>query len=289
MKHRSVLIVGCGDLGQRAGAQLLDLGASITGVRRNIDRLPSTFLGRAANYTQPGSLSFAAELKPDYVLAIFNPVDRSVAGYESGFQHAMQNLLSGLGQHRPRHIVMSSSTRVFVESCGGWVDEHSAVTSDDPCALAIIAAEQQLLHSIHAASVVRFAGIYGVPGGRLISRIRQGELCPPAPVSYTNRIHRDDCAGFLVHLLRLAEAGTALEPVYIGVDNEPAPRFEVESWLAAQMGLNQPPTAGAVPIASVQHHSPGHKRCRNTALRNSGYQLMFPDYRSGYGALLAST
>jgi nucleoside-diphosphate-sugar epimerase len=288
MKGRSVLIVGCGDLGLRAGAQLLDLGASITGVRRNIERLPATFLGRAANYTRPGSLSFAAALKPDYVLAIFNPADRSVAGYKAGFQQAMENLLSGLGDHRPRHIVMSSSTRVFAESLGGWVDEHSAVTSEDPWAVAIIAAEQLLLNSMHSASVVRFAGIYGIPGGRLLSRIRRGELCPPEPVSYTNRMHRDDCAGFLVHLLQLAEASTALEPVYIGADNEPAPRFEVESWLAREMGMDHQPTEWASPTTPTQHNTAGHKRCRNAALRNSGYQLMYPDYRSGYGALLAS-
>ena len=288
MKRRSVLIVGCGDLGLRAGAQLSQLGASITGVRRNIDRLPATFLGRAANYTRSGSLSFAADLQPDYVLAIFNPADRSVAGYKAGFQHAMDNLLSGLGEHRPRHIIMSSSTRVFAESSGGWVDEHSAVTSEDPWAVAIIAAEQQLLNSVHAASVVRFAGIYGIPGGRLLSRIRRGELCPPEPVSYTNRMHREDCAGFLVHLLQLAEAGKALEPVYIGADNEPAPRFEVESWLASEMGLDHQSAEWASPSTPTQHNSAGHKRCRNTALRNSGYQLMYPDYRSGYGALLAS-
>jgi hypothetical protein len=113
-------------------------------------------------------------------------------------------------------------------------------------------------------------------------------LCPPLPVSYTNRIHRDDCAGFLAHLLLLAEAGAALETVYIGVDDQPAPRYEVESWLAARMGLPErestEPGSGDEP---TRHNSAGHKRCSNRALRDSGYRLLHPDYRSGYADLLA--
>jgi hypothetical protein len=289
MKSTSVLIVGCGDLGIRTGTLLLSQGWQVAGVRRDTARLPAEFAGYSANYTQSGSLDFIEAQQPEFVLATFNPADRSIAGYRAGFRTAMGNLLSGLGSHRPRHVLMASSTRVFAEANGGWVDETSALSAEDPWAQEIIAAERLLLDSGHLCSVVRFAGIYGIPGGRLLSRIRRGELCPPLPVSYTNRIHRDDCAGFLAHLLLLAQAGATLETVYIGVDNRPAPRFEVESWLAATMGLpgreSAEPGSGEEP---TRHNSAGHKRCRNHALRNSGYRLIYPDYQSGYADLLTS-
>ncbi len=289
MKTSSVLIVGCGDVGIRTGLRLVEKGWRVTGVRRDPAQLPTTFAGHAANYTQPGSLDFMAQLQPDFVVATFNPTDRSIAGYKAGFQTAMDNLLAGLGPHRPRHIVMASSTRVFAESRGGWVDEGSALAADDPCALEIIAAEQQLLASDFPASVVRFAGIYGVPGGRLLSRIRGGELCPPTPASYTNRIHRDDCGGFLAHLLLLAEAGKRLLPIYIGVDDLPAPRYEVESWLAMEMGLEHSLAVHSTPADNpTRHNTAGHKRCRNSALHDSGYQLIYPDYTTGYRALLTA-
>lgn len=290
MKKSSVLIVGCGDLGIRVGALLTKRGCTVTGVRRNTAELPGDFIGHAANYTERGSLNFAAQLKPDYVLAIFNPTDRSESGYKAGFQTAMSNLLSGLGEHRPRHILMTSSTRVFAEAEGGWVDETSALATKDACALEIIAAERLLLDSEHAASVVRLAGIYGIPGGRLLSRIRRGELCPEQPLRYTNRIHREDCAGFLMHLLGLADAGNTLEPVYIGVDDLPAPRYEVESWLAAEMGLEVEPGGSHIAPSDepARRNSAGHKRCRNSALRGSGYHLIFADYKSGYTDLITS-
>jgi hypothetical protein len=182
---------------------------------------------------------------------------------------------------------MASSTRVFAEANGGWVDEGSALTQKDLWAQPIIAAEQQLLNSGHAASVVRFAGIYGLHGGRLLSRIRRGELCPPEPESFTNRIHRDDCAGLIAHLLQRAQSGEAIARMIIGVDDLSAPRYEVESWLATELGVaNQSPEFLGTVEEPTRHNTAGHKRCRNTALRESGYQLLYPDYNRGYGAVL---
>lgn len=285
MKSSSVLFVGCGDIGVRAGQALLAMGWAVAGVRRSGGKLPQGFTAYSADYTEPGSLDFAADLAPDFVVTTFNPFDRSEAGYRRGFDTAMANLLAGLGRHQPRHILMASSTRVFAETGGGWVDESSALSQSDAWAQAIIAAERRLLDSPLSGSVVRFAGIYGIPGGRLVSRISRGEICPREPVSYTNRIHREDCSGFLVHLLQQAAAGGALEPVYIGVDNYPAPRWEVESWLAQQLGVALPDDdAGS--DEPIRHNTAGHKRCRNLALRASGYELIYPDYIAGYSALL---
>ncbi len=287
MKSASLLIIGCGDLGIRTGKLLLRQGLQVAGVRRDTARLPAEFDGYAVNYTQAGSLAFIETLQPEFVVTTFNPADRSLGGYRAGFRAAMTNLLAGLGRHRPRHILMASSTRVFAEREGGWVDESSALTTADASALEIIAAERQLLDSGHTASVVRFAGIYGLEGGRLLSRIRRGELCPAEPVSYTNRIHRDDCAGILAHLLKLAQAGHSLRPVYIGADDLPASRYEVESWLAQAMGVEELSASHPGVLDDPTRHNSGHRRCRNTALRESGYRLIYPDYKSGYGALLA--
>ena len=286
MKSRTVLIVGCGDLGIRCGSALAGAGAKVTGVRRDVSRLPGSIAGHAADYTVADSLAFAEALAPDYVIATFNPFDRSVDGYKAGFARAMENLLAGLGGHRPAHIIMSSSTRVYAESEGGWVHEDSALTDSDTFAAHIIAAEKALLESGHNATVVRFAGIYGIPGGRLLSRVRRGELCPAEPVSYTNRIHREDAGGFLAHLVAMVERDEAPRAVYNGVDDLPAPRYEVECWLAQQMGLDNF-AQGATPAGDpTRHNRSGHKRVKNVALRETGFEPAYPDYRAGYGALL---
>ena len=289
MKTYSALIVGCGDLGTRVGVTLHGRGWQVAGVRRDISRLPKGIAGYEANYTAPHSLDFMAAQQPDFILATFTPADRSLSGYESGFVLAMTNLLAGLGDHRPRHILAVSSTRVFAETAGGWVNEDSPLSTDDPRACILARAEQQLLDSGMSASVIRLAGLYGAPGGRLLSRVASGKLCSAQPVQYSNRIHRDDGAGFLAHLLLRAAAGESLGRVYIGVDDKPAPQYEVETWLAAQLGAGRQADSGlgdgdkpSVPAAAQ------HKRCRNKALHDSGYRLLYPCYQSGYRDVLAS-
>ncbi|TGD72594.1 epimerase [Mangrovimicrobium sediminis] len=275
----SLLVVGCGDLGIRAGTQLLQRGWRVDGVRRNVDALPAAFGRHAADYAAAGGLDFAAALAPDCVLATFTPSGRDVDGYRRGFAAAAANLLRGLGGHRPRRVLMVSSTRVYAEREGGWVDESAPLSSEDERALAIIAAEDALLASGLPVSVVRCSGIYGAPDGRLLSRIARGEVAAEKPLRYTNRIHRDDAAGFLVHLLEADDA--AVEPVYTCSDDDPAPAHTVDTWLAQQLGLASPLT----PIAPAADS--GHKRCRNQRLHASGYHLRYPDFRAGYSQVLA--
>ncbi len=279
MSRPSLLIVGCGDLGQRVGRLLRQW--HVIAVRRHPPGAGGEFDWRAADYSVPGSLSFAEALRPDFVLATFTPTSFDVDGYRRGFADAATNLLEGLGSHRVRHLVMVSSTRVYAEAAGGWVEESSPLSSTDPRARAIIDAERRFLASEHPASVVRFGGIYGAPDGRLLARIARGEVSPAQPVRYTNRIHRDDCAGFLAHLLQLARENRSLADVYNGVDDDPAPAHEVESWLAAAMGV-APGEGGS----TAQRLPAGHKRCLNRRLRDSGYRLRYPDYRAGYRNVL---
>ena len=282
MKGVTVLFLGCGDLGIRAGRSLLDAGARVIGVRRSAGQLPDNFEAVTADYTQPGSLAPLAALAPDYVVTAFKPDGRDEAGYRRGFLGAANNLVEGLGEHRPRRVLFVSSTRVFAEKAGGWVDEDSPLTTDDPPACRIIDAEQTLSAAGVAVTSVRCSGIYGDPHGRLLSRIAGGQLCAPEPVSYSNRIHRDDAASFLAHLIERDEAGDELASSYIASDDCPVPQHEVELWLAGQMGLDP----GSLRFDAARMVS-GHKRCRNARLHASGFALSFPDYRAGYDSVLA--
>lgn len=287
MKRNSVLFVGCGDLGVRSGLRLLAKNWQVAGLRRDPTRLPEGFMSYAGDYTVSGALDFVAELQPQYIVATFNPSDRSEKGYFQGFAGGAENLLAGLGSHRPRQILLASSTRVYSENAGGWVDESAALAIADPRAQAIIAAERALLESVHPVSVIRFAGIYGHRGGRLLERIKRGEVSPREPQQFSNRIHRDDCAGFLCHLLECAETGRKLAPVYNGVDDLPAPQFEVDSWLAAALAQR----ISTAESSLARAHSPlvsVNKRCSNHLLHEVGYALHYPDYRSGYRAVLAA-
>lgn len=279
----SLLIIGCGDLGIRVGRALRGEGWRVGAVRRRPPLDAQDLEWHAADYCEAGALDFAAAWAPDFVLATFTPLGRDVEGYRAGFSGAARHLLDGLGAHCPRHLFYVSSTRVYAESAGGWVDEDSPLSTTDERALAIIDGERRLLDSGITATLVRCGGIYGASPGRLISKVSRGEIAPEIPIRFTNRIHRDDCTGFLLHLLKRAQQGKSLAPVYNAVDDRPAPAHEVETWLATELGRGEqahsrPDTPGPV----------SHKRCRNTLLHNTGYRLRYPDYRAGYRAVLAA-
>ncbi len=282
MKTGTVLIVGCGDLGIRLGLQLGALGWRVAALRRNAARLPAQFEAHAGDYTRPQDLAFLRQLRPELLVTTFTPSERSPAGYHCGFVQGAANLRAALGEYRPRGLIAVSSTRVFAERDGGWVDESSPPARDDPRALAMLEAEEVLAGCADRHCAVRFAGIYGAPEGRLLQRVRSGRVSPARPLRYGNRIHREDCAGFLAHLLLQVDAWS---PLYIGADDLPAPLHEVEAWLAAELGITpieEEPSASTTDTGFVS----GHKRCRNDLLRASGYRLRYPDYRSGYRAVL---
>ena len=136
-----------------------------------------------------------------------------------------------------------------------------------------------MLASPIPATVVRFAGIYGPGRDWLIERARGGASCAGDPPKYTNRIHRDDCAGVLSHLIERDR----IDDAYIGVDDAPVEECEVLEWLAARLGAPAPRRVGA---GSGPATASG-KRCSNARLRASGYRFRYPSFREGYAAVLA--
>ena len=110
----------------------------------------------------------------------------------------------------------------------------------------------------------------------MLDRLRRGQLRVAARPAWTNRIHRDDCAAVLAHLMDTAEA----ESLYLASDDEPVEWATVVAWLAERLAVPCPaPDAGAwAPRSS--------KRCANTRLHSSGYRFHYPTFREGYAAII---
>jgi nucleoside-diphosphate-sugar epimerase len=191
-------------------------------------------------------------------------------------------LTSLTAQHQaPRRLFFTSSTGVYGQSHGEWVDESSATAPTHFTGRILLEAERVAASSPIRATIVRLAGIYGPGRTRLIEGVRRGELgCHSGQPEWSNRIHRDDCAGLLAHLASLDEP----ESVYIGVDDEPTDRCTIYHWLADRLGVPSPHRQGA-PADDASRRGAG-KRCSNTRLRASGYRLTFPTFRDGYRRIL---
>ncbi len=91
------------------------------------------------------------------------------------------------------------------------------------------------------------------------------------------RIHSEDCAGVIAHLIRLNEKQVPLSTLYLATDCEPVTQYELRGWLAAHLDVS------LVEKYTKQRSS---RRCSNKKLLDSGYRFIFPTYREGYLALI---
>jgi nucleoside-diphosphate-sugar epimerase len=274
-----VLIAGCGDLGTEVGLRLAAAGHEVWGLRRRASGLPDPIRPLAMDLCCSESLE-ALSVEPELVV-ISTAADRFDAqAYRAAYVTAPTKLLSALRSRgcRPRRVLFVSSTSVYDRDDGGWVDERSPTHAEGFAARALLAGEEQVLQSGWPATVIRFGGIYGPGRTRLLEQLRRGAATCTEGV-YSNRIHRDDCARAILHLLALPGA----EPIYVGVDREPAMLCEVMDWLARRLGVAPPARAEAAPGSRRMR---ANKRCSSARLQASGFEFLYPSYREGYSALL---
>ncbi len=276
MSAQEILIVGCGDIGSRT-ARLLTESYQVYGARRNPQNLPEEVHPVRLDVADPDSWQ-ALALKPDYIIYSVAAGGFSEASYQSAYLDGVQQMLHWLkkSKHTPRHILFVSSSSVYGQTEGEMVDETVQPNPSGFAGSIMLKAEEALRSSGLNHSCVRFSGIYGPGRDMLIRQVCQGRIAPEVPVKYTNRIHSDDCAGVLAHLVAMVESGKTPEMIYLVTDQGSVPLFEVMSWMAEVLQVT--------PTEVVE--SPTRRRtskiCDNRLLLSTGYQFTYPTYREGY-------
>lgn len=281
MTMPKVVIAGCGDVGSRVALQLQQVGWAVTGLRRNPARLPSGIPGLRADFNEQACPEGWATLAPDYLVYAVAADQHDEAGYRRAYVEGLANVMGWVKQHgqAPRRLIFVSSSSVYGQVEGEWVDEASPTQPSGYAGTIMLEAEALAGGSHIPATVVRLTGIYGPGRERLINQARQGYYAPPEPPQYGNRIQVDDAAGLIAHLLQADWQGQALAGCYLGVDNAPAPLHDVLEWLRTQLRVTLPPQPAAL-------RRTGSKRCSNALARSLGWAPRYPSYQQGYGALL---
>jgi len=178
-----------------------------------------------------------------------------------------------------------SSTGVYGDSGGAWVDENTPIGTGRRSARSIAdLAWQALRRPVH---VFRLPGIYG-PGRSALDRIAQGRArMIDQPGQVFSRIHVDDIVGGVI-------AGMSGPPgVYNLADDHPCAQNDVIAYGCALLGIDPPPLqsldeAGLSPQARA-FHAENRRVANGKARRLLGWRPRYPDYRSGLSACLAET
>jgi len=281
MPKASVLIAGCGDIGSRLATQLLGNDWQVYGLRRSIDRLPAGVTGVAGDlFSEQCPVQWPSG-QIDYLVYSAAATEHDEAGYQAAYVDGLKNTLSWLEQNgqRPKRLLFVSSSGVFAQKGGEWVDETSPAEATSYSGRIMLDAEQVALNSGIAASVVRLTGIYGPGREWMLGQVRKGYRVAVEPPLYGNRIHADDAAGLLAFLLEADREGKALDDCYIGVDNAPVPLAQVVGWLRERMGVTEWAAEESIRRA-------GSKRCSNARAKALGWEPRYSSYREGYEQIL---
>ena len=279
LSKEQVLIVGCGDIGLRLAKCLPQDTYQVTGLRRHPPEDTPFLRYQTCDVTDPDQL--AQVLKQDFAAIVISmtPSESSHSGYQQAYVQTCQNVVAGLRALRKKSLLLFiSSTAVYGQIDGEWVDENSPTEPESFSGKRLLEAEAVILDSGFPSTIVRFSGIYGPGRNRLIEQVRQAKAS--ASLHITNRIHADDCARSLGHLIQLSSKGAQLQPIYLTSDSAPTPMLEVVSWIAEQLGVEDFLSPNAT-------NERGNKRCSNQHLLDSGFVFSYPTFKDGYAQMLA--
>ena len=264
MSAPSLLIAGAGDLGARLAGLRAACGDEVIALRRRDREVPGARLLRADLGTGEGLQRLPRQVQS--LVVCVAPDQRDEATYRRLYRDGLRRLLDATEAQR---VLFVSSTAVCGQDAGEWVTETSPTAPPAFNGRVLLEAEAEL--AAHPQGIaLRLSGIYGPGREALLRKAREGTANRP---HWTNRIHVDDAAAALSHLLDLASP----QRLYLGNDDRPALEHEVQDWVRAQEGL--PPVESAGGAVSG-------RRVANTRLRGSGWVPAHPDFRSGYSSLL---
>jgi nucleoside-diphosphate-sugar epimerase len=283
------VILGCGYVGLELGRRLADAGHDVTGVRRSESGLSAVedagLDARRADVTEPETLSSLPDA--DWVVFAASSGGRGANAARRVFVDGLENAISEYGAREspPERLVYASSTGVYGDHGGDWVDEETPPSPTTEKTAVLAEAERVARESAAAVgidgTVARFAGLYG-PDRYRLDRYLDG----PVTEGNLNMVHRDDAAGAVAFVL---DADVARGDVVLVADDEPADKWAFADWLADECGVPRPAKRtkaerldeGGLSEAAKRRIRTS-KRCSNERLRSLGYELRYPTYRTGY-------
>ncbi len=283
------LIFGCGYLGVRVAGLWRETGDTVYAVTRRADR--------AAEFRDRGLVPVIADVCQQDSLRDLPCVDTVLfaVGYDRSsaesigqvYVGGLTNTLQALSGSVQRFIY-TSSTGVYGQADGCWVDETAACHPTRPGGVACIEAERALLaHPLgRRAVILRLAGIYGPGRIPRVKQLQSGQAIAAPSEGYLNLIHVDDAARVVLAAEARAPGGT----IYCVSDGRPVVRREYYERLAWLTGSPPPTFAPPLPDSPASQRAGSSKRVRNERLlRELHVRLVYPSYREGLAAIVTNS
>lgn len=276
---RSVFIVGCGFVGLPLARDFACSGwetHATTASEASAAKLHQEQFGAyALDITNENSFQKLAKRNFDVVIHCASSGRGAASDYEAVFLTGTRRLMGNL---ECGNFIFSSSTSVYAQTDGSWVDETSPASPSRETGQILRATEDLVLSA--RGAVARLAGLYGpgrcVPLQKLLddTAIVQGN-----GERVMNMLHQLDAAAALRLLAETKSSG-----LFNAVDNEPVAELEWFQYVCERLGKPLPPYG---PRELNRKRGWTSKRVSNRKLRSLGWEPLYPTFREGLAVILA--
>jgi nucleoside-diphosphate-sugar epimerase len=281
-----VLILGCGYTGQRLAQLLNQQNVEVYATNRS-----GTPLRGGLNMPMfPFACATGAHNIPLPAAALENVthVVSTIAPDEQGIDPVAASLMPMLQGAKLQWFGYLSTTGVYGDTQGAWVDEDSPLNPQNVRSQHRVTIEATFLHSGLPAHIFRLPGIYG-PGRSILDKLRAGtaqHISKPGHVF--SRIHVDDIVQTLGESMRSPQPGA----IYNVADDEPSESGDLIRWGAKLLNLS-PPVAQPFDQVNLSPMAASFwsecRRIRNTKMKQTlGIQLKYPTYREGLQSIFTA-
>lgn len=282
------LIFGCGDVGRRIAKYLLEADVAT----RNINALVNTQTSKA----KANALGVKTEiinldtLDNDLSLCDQTDIYYTVAPQKSGDQDLRTKAILDCFESNeivPNKVVLISTTGVYGDHDGEWVDELSRAQPQTCRGKRRLSLEQQWLqwgsHQEVAVTVLRAPGIYAhsrIPVSRIIKRT---PVVSENECGFTNRIHADDLARACILAMQKGLHGQ----IFNATDGKPGKITEYLQAATKVLGLPPLPeismkqAEGELSEGMLSYLSESRKISNRKLIDELGFELLYPDFRIG--------
>ena len=283
MSTQNLLVIGQGDIGLPVTNQLATDGVFVTGLARS--KREHYDLHDRAQFMQANALHLTSDQLQTFsaIAIIVTPDEYSASGYSASYLAICKHLAS-LADKLPqlKRVVFISSTGVYGQDNGEWIDEHTApIEPEREASKIILQAERALQQGFNdKAIIIRPSGIYGRERLMRVRKSRELNKEAIAAEHWSNRIMDRDLVTIIAKVLTLettdTEQAKLLKPLYIATDYLPVTTLELDAWLSNKLG------AAAAKRDDNKRLTTGKRLHSNIPLT----WLSYPDWQTGYHDIL---
>ena len=279
IKSLKVLIIGCGQLGFSIVNNADPDVFKLYGFSRSLRKSPASIEMHQVDILKTEAIDVIKLINPEIIIYAVSADTQSIESYQDHYVVGLKKTYEAILElDHFKHLFFVSSTRVYGQKTTKILSELDIAEPSDYGGEALMEAETVARQLKDKATILRLSGIYGPNRKRMIQLAQSNPGNWPATNNWSNRIHEEDAARFIVFLMKRIMMQESIEPLYLVTDGVPTKQYDVLTWIRNRLQL----TTDTIELPILE----SGKQLQSVLLNQTGFVLKYPDFTYGYEAII---